>query len=93
VMPVTVDPPELRDSLREFMLEEHGVQTSVLYPAIHELSAYAGPRGLGRSELAARSEVTLPLFPHLEEADQERVVAALADGLRRLGRSPSTVRS
>jgi dTDP-4-amino-4,6-dideoxygalactose transaminase len=93
VMPVTVDPPELRDSLRELMLEEHGVQTSVLYPAIHELSAYAGPDGLGRSELAARSEVTLPLFPHLEEADQERVVAALADGLRRLGRSPSTVRS
>ena len=42
VMPVIVEDHELRDPLRAFMLEERRVQTSVLYPALHELSAYAG---------------------------------------------------
>jgi dTDP-4-amino-4,6-dideoxygalactose transaminase len=93
VMPVMVDDPELRDPLRTFMLDERRVQTSILYPAIHEFSAYAGGDSLPRSELVARSELTLPLFPHLAEPDQDGVVAALADGLRRLGRSPSTVGS
>ena len=85
VMPVMVDNPELRDPLRTFMLEEHRVQTSVLYPAIHEFTAYAGGQhGLERSELAARTELTLPLYPHLTESDQDRVVSALADGLAKL---------
>jgi dTDP-4-amino-4,6-dideoxygalactose transaminase len=86
VMPVMVERAELRDPLRAFMLDERRVQTSVLYPAIHELTAYAaGQAGLERSELAARTELTLPLYPHLAEADQDRVVGALADGLRELG--------
>jgi dTDP-4-amino-4,6-dideoxygalactose transaminase len=92
VMPVMVDDPDLRDPLRQFMLEQRRVQTSVLYPAIHEFSAYAGSAGpLPRSELAARSELTLPLFPHLTEAEQDRVVEALRDGLRELqaGRTPA----
>ncbi|MFL5868920.1 MAG: DegT/DnrJ/EryC1/StrS family aminotransferase [Thermoleophilaceae bacterium] len=93
VMPVTVNRPELRDPQRSFMLEERRVQTSILYPAINEFSAYAGSAELPRSELVARSELTLPLFPQLGEADQERVVTAVADGLRRLERSPSTVGS
>ena len=81
-MPVMVDDPELRDPLRQFMLDERRVQTSVLYPAIHEFTAYLGSSdGLPRSELAARTELTLPLFPHLSEADQDRAVEALADGL------------
>jgi dTDP-4-amino-4,6-dideoxygalactose transaminase len=85
VMPVMVERAELRDPLRAFMLEERRVQTSVLYPAIHEFTAYAaGQQGLERSELAARTELTLPLYPHLTEADQDRVVGALADGLREL---------
>jgi dTDP-4-amino-4,6-dideoxygalactose transaminase len=87
VMPVMVERPELRDPLRSFMLDERRVQTSVLYPAIHELGAYVDPaRGpLPRSELAARTELTLPLYPHLDEADQDRVVAAVSDGLAALG--------
>ncbi|MEA2361954.1 MAG: hypothetical protein QOD71_1099 [Thermoleophilaceae bacterium] len=88
VMPVIVEDHELRDPLRAFMLEERRVQTSVLYPALHELSAYAGPaRELPRSELVARAELTLPLFPTLSEADQDRTVSALADGVSRLSRT------
>jgi dTDP-4-amino-4,6-dideoxygalactose transaminase len=87
VMPVIVDEPELRDPLRRFLLEERAVQTSVLYPAIHEFSAFAAshPGRLPRSELVARSQLTIPLFPGLADVDQDRVVAALAEGLEALG--------
>jgi dTDP-4-amino-4,6-dideoxygalactose transaminase len=86
VMPLMLDNPAWRDPLRESMLAGHGVQTSVLYPAVHELSAYAAAAtpGLERSELVARAELTLPLFPHLTETQQDRVVAALRDGLGQL---------
>jgi dTDP-4-amino-4,6-dideoxygalactose transaminase len=85
VMPVMVDDPALRDPLREAMQERWKVQTSVLYAAIHEFTAYAGSAGpLPRSELAARSELTLPLYPHLTEADQDRVVESVTVGLAEL---------
>lgn len=88
VMPLIVDDHELRDPLRTFMLDERKVQTSVLYPALHELSAYAGAAGeLPRSEFVGRAELTLPLFPTLSEADQDRVVSALADGIQSLARA------
>ena len=64
------------------MLDERRVQTSVLYPALHELSAYRDRAAdLPRSELIGRAELTLPLFPTLSEDDQDRVVSALADGV------------
>lgn len=83
VMPVMLDDPSLRDPLRVRMLEEHGVQTSVLYPSIHRFSAYRASNGpsLPRSERAALSELTLPLFPHLGEERQDRVVDALRSEL------------
>jgi dTDP-4-amino-4,6-dideoxygalactose transaminase len=82
VMPVMVDEPDLRDPLRELMLERWSVQTSVLYPAVNTLSAYASAsEPLPRSERAARTELTLPLYPHLRERDQDRVVEAVAAGL------------
>lgn len=82
VMPVMLESADVREPLREFMLEERRVQTSVLYPAIQEFSAYReSGGGLERSELAGATELTLPLYPHLTESDQDRVVAALADGL------------
>ena len=87
VMPVMVEDPELRDPLREW-LSERKIQTSVLYPALHELSEYAGfaPDPLPRAELAARTELTLPLYPHLSATDQDRVVESLRSGLATLSR-------
>jgi dTDP-4-amino-4,6-dideoxygalactose transaminase len=81
VMPVLVSEPELRDPVRASMLERHGVQTSVLYPAVHEFTAYARAASLPHSERIARTQVTLPLYPHLTEAAQDRVVDALTDTL------------
>jgi dTDP-4-amino-4,6-dideoxygalactose transaminase len=94
VMPVLVDDPELRDPLRGLLLEQHRVQTSVLYPAVHEFSAYRelASRGLARSERAARCELTLPLFPHLTEAQQDRVVAGLEQSLAHLRASAASAR-
>jgi dTDP-4-amino-4,6-dideoxygalactose transaminase len=82
VMPVMVE-AKRRDEVRR-ALRERGVQTSVFYPAVHEFTAYRERFpgvSLPVTELAARSEITLPLYPHLTEADQDRVVDALATAL------------
>ncbi len=86
VMPVLVDDPAMRDPLRAWMLEERRIQTSVLYPSIAAFSAYEGTAAgpLERARRVAETEITLPLFPHLDEAGQSRVVSALVDGLAHL---------
>ena len=80
VMPVMLEDPKRQESIRRELRERHGVQTSILYPAIHEFSVYTErfPRvSLPRTELAARSEITIPLYPHMTEAEQERVITGL----------------
>ncbi len=85
VMPVMLDDADVREPLRAQLLEQR-VQTSVLYPAIHEFTAYEGSvsGSLPRAELAARTELTLPLFPTLTEADQDHVVSVLRESLTAL---------
>ncbi len=80
VMPVMLEDARRQASVRRELRERHGVQTSILYPAAHEFSVYTErfPRvSLPRTELAARSEVTIPLYPHMTEAEQERVTTSL----------------
>jgi dTDP-4-amino-4,6-dideoxygalactose transaminase len=87
IMPVMLDEPALRDPLRSYLADRHGIQTTVLYPSINEFSAYADGPGAGslqRCEHAARAQLTLPLYPHLGEERQDRVVRALRDGLAEL---------
>ncbi len=65
-------------------LREQGIQTSIFYPSIHRFSAYRErfPEvSLPITELASRTELTLPLFPHMGESDQDRVVEALAQAI------------
>jgi dTDP-4-amino-4,6-dideoxygalactose transaminase len=84
VMPVIVRDPERRDDARRRLRERHNVQTSVFYPAVHEFTAYrARTPGviLPNTERAARSEITLPLYPHMTAAEQDRVIAGLEDVL------------
>jgi dTDP-4-amino-4,6-dideoxygalactose transaminase len=84
VMPVVVDDPGRRDDVRRTLREHHGVQTSVFYPAVHEFTAYRERYGtvrLPRSEHVGRAEITIPLFAQMDEATQDRVVAALAEAL------------
>jgi dTDP-4-amino-4,6-dideoxygalactose transaminase len=81
VMPVMVEDSSRQGQIRQVLREVHGVQTSIFYPAIHEFTAYRSRfpgLSLPLTELAARSEITLPLFPHLTETQQDRVVDALS---------------
>jgi dTDP-4-amino-4,6-dideoxygalactose transaminase len=84
VMPVMLKDPSRQGPLRIALRERHRVQTSLFYPAVHEFTAYRARYPgvtLPQTELAARTEVTLPLFTHMTEADQDRVVGALAEEL------------
>jgi dTDP-4-amino-4,6-dideoxygalactose transaminase len=84
VMPVMLEDFSRQDELRIALRERHRVQTSLFYPAVHEFTAYRERYpgiSLPNTELAARSEVTLPLFTHMTTADQDRVVAALEEEL------------
>jgi dTDP-4-amino-4,6-dideoxygalactose transaminase len=89
VMPLVLENPELQVPLRELMRERWNVQTSLLYPAVSDFSAYRelSQEPLPRSEAIARSQVTIPLFPHMEERDQDRVVTAVTEGLAELSRA------
>lgn len=82
VMPVMLENADQRDAVRRQLSESHGVQTSVLYPSINEFTAYGGgERSLPRSERVARTQLTLPLYPHLGEKRLRRVVTALRASL------------
>jgi dTDP-4-amino-4,6-dideoxygalactose transaminase len=86
VMPLVLDDPAWQVPLRETLKERWNVQTSVLYPAIHEFSAYRDARRgpLPQAEALARSQVTVPLFPGLADADRERVIEGLRTSLAEL---------
>ncbi|MGD8495017.1 MAG: DegT/DnrJ/EryC1/StrS family aminotransferase [Gemmatimonadales bacterium] len=75
-----------RDAVRE-ALDVAGVGTMVYYPIpVHRLpvyaDAYAGVE-LPAAETAAAEVLSLPIWPAIEAATQERVAAALADALGR----------
>ena len=60
------------------------MQTSVFYPSVHEFTAYrkrSAEVTLPNTERAARSEITLPLYPHMSEIEQGRVIGGLEEAL------------
>jgi dTDP-4-amino-4,6-dideoxygalactose transaminase len=81
VMPILV-PAERRDALRDALLANHAVQTSLFYPPAHRFTAYRhyGAR-LPETESASDREVTIPLYPHMTDDDQLRVVHGIAQEL------------
>jgi dTDP-4-amino-4,6-dideoxygalactose transaminase len=83
VMPIVLEDPERQSPLRTHLRERHGIQTSLLYPAVHEFTAYREKytASLPQAERIARSEVTLPLFGFLTHEQQDHVVAALDEAL------------
>src|SRR5487761_2131735 len=65
-------------------LREQGIQTSIFYPSIHRFTAYSERFpgvSLPITELASRTELTLPFYPPMSHEDQDRVVASLAEAL------------
>jgi dTDP-4-amino-4,6-dideoxygalactose transaminase len=80
-MPVMLREPDRRRAFQRRLLERHGVQTSLLRPASGQV---AGDHVVWRPRTAhaLATEVTLPLYPHLEERDQDRVIEAVEEALR-----------
>jgi dTDP-4-amino-4,6-dideoxygalactose transaminase len=74
-------------------LHAAGIGAGIHYPTpIHLTSAFAG-RGYAAgafpvAERVAREVLTLPLFPEITSAQQERVVSVLAAAVQRSGRAP-----
>jgi dTDP-4-amino-4,6-dideoxygalactose transaminase len=69
----------VRDEVRAAMAAA-GVQTSVHYPPIHEFTAYREgerQRTLPVTEAVASRLLTLPLYPHMSEADVSAVASAV----------------
>jgi dTDP-4-amino-4,6-dideoxygalactose transaminase len=63
-------------------LTRRGLQTSVHYRPVHQLSAYAGgPARLDRTEAVAQRLLTLPLFPQISPEQVDLVCDALAEAL------------
>ena len=84
VMPTLVEDPDLRDPLRTWLLA--GGQAS--RPACSTRRSTSSRRtGSSRGDRCrARSgsraaELTLPLFPHLSDEDQDRVIAGVGEAL------------
>lgn len=72
-----------RDALREF-LASRGIGSEVYYPiALHQQACFAslGYRSgdFPESERATEEVLALPIFPEVEAAERERVVAAMAE--------------
>jgi dTDP-4-amino-4,6-dideoxygalactose transaminase len=75
---------EHRRAFRNILMEKHGIQTTV-YPAVHLLESYRkafGEVSLPNTEHVSSSLCSVPLFPHITETQQERVVAAVADSAK-----------
>jgi dTDP-4-amino-4,6-dideoxygalactose transaminase len=85
VMPVMLE-QDGRQAEVSTALREAGIQTSIFYPAIHLFSAYRErwpDVSLPVSELASRTELTLPFYPHMTHEAQDRVADVLAEVVAR----------
>jgi dTDP-4-amino-4,6-dideoxygalactose transaminase len=85
LMPVLLPPGTDRSRVAAAM-RARGVQTSVHYRPIHQLTYYRETQGTGdgllpRTEEIAARELTLPLYAALTEAQQDHVVGSLAQAL------------
>jgi dTDP-4-amino-4,6-dideoxygalactose transaminase len=85
VMPIMIE-QDGRQAEISSALRAKGIQTSIFYPSIHLFTAYRERFpgvSLPITELASRTELTLPFYPHMSHEDQDRVVASLAEVIAR----------
>jgi len=90
IMPVVLPPGVSRPAVAAF-LRDAGVQTTVHYPAVHQLSYYRDRLSEVRlpvTEAFCERELTLPLHPRMTQAQVADVVEVLAGAIRAQGRQP-----
>ncbi len=84
IRPILLPPGSNRQQFMDAM-KKAGIQTSIHYPPIHQFTEYqrsARTVHLPVTTGVAASEVTLPLYPHLEPQDVSMVVHATRAALR-----------
>jgi dTDP-4-amino-4,6-dideoxygalactose transaminase len=78
---VVAEPGVDRDRVRA-ELADRGVQTSIHYPPVHGFSIYAGGGwDLPVTEAYSSRALTLPMFGHMTDAQQDLVVESLASAV------------
>lgn len=80
MMPILLRDGTQRERVRSGLRESHGIQTSVHFPPAHMFTAYrerCPGVTLPVTEALSASEITIPLFAHMQERQLERVVRAL----------------
>ena len=86
ISPVLLSERVDRKGLMDYLCD-HGIQTSIHYSPIHLFSYYKNLKeldyGLPLTENVGRREITLPLFPTMEEEQVEYVVGAIKEYLVR----------
>src|SRR5262249_16682834 len=83
VIPIMVE-EDGREGKVSSKLRDRGIQTSISSPSIHRFTACRERYpdvSLPVTELASRTELTLPFYPHMSHDDQDRVVTALAEAV------------
>ena len=63
-------------------LRSAGIGVQVHYVPIHQHASFAGAAALPHADAAYDGLLSLPMFPALRDADQDRVVAALRAAVR-----------
>jgi dTDP-4-amino-4,6-dideoxygalactose transaminase len=87
LMGVLAPDAETRRATRARLTDVHGVQTT-MYPAVHRSSAYRkayGTTALPRTERVADGLFSIPLFPHMTSAQQDRVAEGLLESIGKAG--------
>ena len=90
IMPALLPKGVSRHAVASF-LREAGVQTTMHYPPVHQLSFYRErfpEERLPVTEEFSEREITLPLHPGMERSDVSTVVEVLAHAIRREGGQP-----
>ncbi|HZG50050.1 MAG TPA: DegT/DnrJ/EryC1/StrS family aminotransferase [Thermoleophilaceae bacterium] len=92
LFPVLLDESIDRDRFRSALGRE-GVQTSLHYPPVHSFSIYAdGAPDLPVTDAFSRRAVTLPLFGHMTDSQQDLVVDAVRRAAAQPGYGPNRPR-
>jgi dTDP-4-amino-4,6-dideoxygalactose transaminase len=74
----TITVPEDRDGFVAALKEEHQIGSGVYYPIPnHRLESFRRTEDLPNTERAARTVVSLPVHPSLDDEDRDRIVHAV----------------
>lgn len=80
IQPIIVKKAQ-RDLIREYM-HQHGIQTSIHYPPVHRFNIYKRAKAdLPKTEEYAEREITLPLYPNMDEEKVYLIVNRLKEAI------------